>query len=97
MTKKHLYTYTGKLEELNKSTKEDFIFVEAKEIVSVTHSGRGELICPFDKNYLNGYLYWFASRGYSLPKMVYPAVTIMTKNENGDFIWLPYELNLVDD
>ena len=96
LTKKHLYTYTGDLEELATSTDEDLIFVEAKSIVVKMHSGNDELVCPFDGSYLNGYLYWFASRGYSLPRMAYHAVTVMTLVD-GEFVWRPYELNLVDD
>lgn len=92
LKKEHLYTYTGDLKKLNESTEKDFILVGTEEILVIND----EMVCPFDKSYLNGYLYWFDSRGYSLPRMAYPAVTILTKVD-GEFVWLPWELNLEDN
>jgi hypothetical protein len=38
------------------------------------------MVCPLCGAPLNGYEYWFWSRGRSLPRLIYPAFTFMTKN-----------------
>lgn len=52
-------------------------------------------ICSKDNAPLNGYQYWFWSRGRNLPKMNYPAETYLIKMD-GKFVWHPYGLDLSD-
>lgn len=52
-------------------------------------------VCPRDNAPLNGYKYWFWSRGRSLPKMAYQAETYLIK-KNGVYVWYPYEVDLID-
>lgn len=53
-------------------------------------------ICPKDNAPLNGYKYWFWSRGRPMPKMAYPAETYLYKGKDGKFYWSPYEVDLSD-
>lgn len=90
LEKRLLYIYQYPFSIYSKITAEDFVAVEG-----VPQPIDGDrLVCPFDGVPLNGYEYWFYSRGRSLPKMVYAGVTLLSKDKNGNFVWVPYELDL---
>ena len=46
-------------------------------------------LCPFDGAPINGWEYWAYERDMHPPVMVYPALTVWTLDEQGDFIWFP--------
>lgn len=46
-------------------------------------------ICPIDGTPLNGWEYWAWERNMHPPVMAYPALTVMTLDEKGDFVWFP--------
>ncbi len=50
-------------------------------------------VCPLDGAPLNGWEYWFLSRGYKNPEFRYPAVTVYTKNSNGEFTFFPDDVD----
>ena len=54
-----------------------------------------DFICPKDSAPLNGWKYWFWSRGRHEPVMAYPAETFMIK-KGDEFIFYPYDMNLGD-
>ncbi len=43
---------------------------------------------------LDGYDYWFWSRGLNLPKKNYGAYTFYVKDDEGNFEWRPWEVEL---
>lgn len=51
-------------------------------------------ICPFDGAPINGWEYWAYERGMHPPVIVYPALTVYTLNEQGDFIWFPDDVEV---
>lgn len=53
-------------------------------------------VCPETDVPMNGFEYWFYERKRSLPKMAFNAVTFLTKDEHGNFIWWPHEVNMHD-
>lgn len=91
--KTYLYDYKGELEH---KVHQDF---KAKDFIPKEGipqpSEHDEMVCPLCKAPLNGYEYWFWKRHRPLPKMVYKAVTLMTKKE-GKFCWRPYKVELKD-
>ena len=54
------------------------------------------VFCPKENAPLNGYKYWFWSRGRNLPVMAYNAETYLLKDKNGKFYWYPEEVDLHD-
>lgn len=48
------------------------------------------MVCPGTNIPLNGFEYFYWKRGYSLPKLAYQAVSLLTKDKKGNFVWLPY-------
>ena len=56
-----------------------------------------KFICPIDGAPLNGWEYWAYERGMHPPVMVYPALTVMTLNEQGDFVWFPDDVVVSDN
>lgn len=46
-------------------------------------------LCPIDGAPINGWEYWAYERGMHPPVMVYPALSVWTLNEQGEFIWFP--------
>ena len=89
---RHLYDYHG---ELGSSP-----IVEASDFTAVDASrdpiDGDRMICEFDSAPLNGYEYWFWSRGRGKPRFAYGAVTLMTIDDNGEFVFKPYEVELTD-
>lgn len=55
-----------------------------------------KLICPLDGTPINGWEYWAWERNMYPPQMVYPALTVMTLNDSGDFVWFPHEVIVSD-
>ena len=55
-----------------------------------------EMVCPFDQAPLNGWEYWFWAKKRSLPRMSYPAISLLTKDKDGKFIWLPDDIVIPD-
>ncbi len=43
---------------------------------------------------LDGYDYWFWSRGRPLPKKNFTTYTFLIKDNNGNFVWMPYKVDL---
>lgn len=89
--KRLLYTT---IEDIQFTPFEVEYFIPAEGVPAPTLSD--DFVCPFDKTQLNGYKYWFSSRGRELPVMRYPALTIYTKDKDGNFIWYPEEVVLFD-
>ena len=56
-----------------------------------------DMVCPLCKAPLNGYEFWFWNKKRDLPKMVYNAITLLTKDKDGNFIWIPYEVVMDED
>ena len=54
-------------------------------------------LCPFDGAPINGWEYWAYERGMHPPVMAYPALTVWTLNEQGDFIWFPDDVVILDN
>lgn len=56
---------------------------------------------PFECCYchapLNGWQYWFWKRHQNLPKFSTYIVSVMTKDEYGNFKWIPYDININDE
>ena len=53
-----------------------------------------KLICPFDDAPINGWEYWAWVRGMHQPVMAYPALSVMTLDEQGDFVWFPHDVDI---
>jgi len=52
--------------------------------------------CPICATPLNGWEYWFYKRRLNSPNIVYPAISLLTK-EDGKFVWRPDPLNLPEE
>ena len=99
---KHLYDYKkddihlppqGSLD--NGLRAKDFVPTDISIPIPVENT---RFICPFDDAPLNGWEYWFWERGRDLPKMVYPAVTVMIKDKDGNLVWYPDDVDtLIED
>ena len=76
-TKEVVYIYKGDFKDFNYS---DFI---------PNPEDGSRMVCPGTQIPLNGFEYFFWKKGYTLPKMAYNAVSLLTK-ENGEFVWKPY-------
>ena len=89
--KEILYKYEGTLEHGSAILAKDFYpYGDIPKPVP-----EDDMLCPKCGAPLNGYEFWFWSRGRPLPKMVYGAITLMTK-EDENFIWKPYQVELED-
>jgi len=89
--KRHLYDFHGEVVSGAIMQVSEFTAVEATGDPQASTPMR----CEYDDAPLNGYEYWFHSRGLPNPVMAYDGVTLMTK-ENGEFVYKPYEVNLID-
>lgn len=90
---KHLYRlkYEGKL-LLDDLKVENFESISGDEIMP-----DNRFLCPIDDAPLNGWEYWAWKRDMNQPKMVYPALTVMIKDENGNFVWFPDDVDIADN
>ena len=88
LNKTHLYNYKGEILDKREVKAEDFIPVG--NIKQPTEEDSFE--CPFCGTSLNGYISWFKMRGYDPPKLMYPVITMLTKDKDGNFVWKPYPL-----
>ena len=90
---RHILDY--KYDEINpgdKITLDDLILVESQVVIGPVEYAT----CPFDDAPLNGFLYWAWEKKMHEPTLNYPAVTFLTKDNEGNLVWKPYELNLDD-
>jgi len=90
----HVYTYKYNVQRLKESLNPEDLEPANDFIRYLTV--RDEFNCPYDEAPLNGYKYFFWKRGLHEPVMVYPAVTVRTKNSDGDWVWSPWELDIDD-
>lgn len=91
--KEHIYNY-------KKDTIASNEIVAAEDFEGVgdilSPDDHDEMICPICGAPINGYEYWFWSRGYQPTRMVFPAVSLYFKNADGTFEWKPEEVDLED-
>jgi len=67
---------------------EDFLNLDGTPV-------HGKSVCPKTEVPINGFEWWFYKRGYNIPKIVYNSgYTFLTKDEEGNFVWKPYDLNI---
>ena len=52
------------------------------------------LVCPGTDIPLNGWEYESWKLGLPMPKFFYDAISLMTKDKEGNFIWVPYPPDL---
>jgi len=89
LDQKHLYNYQGDLVSGAMIHAKDF-----KPVGGVPEPiENSKMVCPFDFVPLNNYLYWFESRGYEVPRLAYPALSLLTKID-GEWTWVPDVVNL---
>ena len=50
------------------------------------------LICPIDHAPLNGWEYYAKLQHYKSFTMAYPAVSLLTKDKDDKWVWLPFDL-----
>lgn len=97
--KKHLYDYKYDIQYAFENKMplkaENFTPLNGAPIIPLkTTQVHTFLKCPYDNAPLNGYLYWFWERGLHEPTLFYPALTLLTIDQQGDFVWEPYEVEL---
>ncbi len=88
--KQHIYNYTK--DEIVKGTQikaEDF--KPANESISQPQSGE-KMICPFDNAPLNGWEYYAKIQHYKSFSMAYPAISLLTKDKDGKWVWIPFDM-----
>ncbi len=50
------------------------------------------IICPIDHAPLNGWEYYAKIQHYKSFTMAYPAVSLLTKDKDGKWVWLPFDM-----
>lgn len=94
---KHLYDYKG--EEIPRPV-DNRSGLNIKDVVPVegvpVPTEQDKFVCPYDQAPLNGWEYWFWEKGRPLPKMVYPAISVLTKDASGEWVWVPDEVKIKD-
>lgn len=73
-----------------------FTYQEASELINkgiFVANSPSDFTCSFDNAPLNGWKYWFWSRGLKEPRMAYPAMTVWTVVD-GKFRWYPDEVEM---
>ena len=91
--KRHLYDFKGEVVIGQTIKASDFVSVEG---VEQPVSG-SRMVCPFDSAPLNGWEYWFYEKGREEPRFAFNAVTLLTKDENGEFRWFPDDVVMDED
>lgn len=88
-----VYLYTGPVIEPSTHVKAEYFTPVERNVPQPTE--KDEMVCPGTDVPLNGYEWWFWKRGQPLPRLTFPgAVTLLTKDEQGNFVWWPWELNI---
>jgi uncharacterized protein YbaR (Trm112 family) len=90
-----LYIYQK--DEVEKGVK-----LEPKDFTPVSDSisalkKHGDIVCPLDGAKLNGWEYWADEQGFSSFSMSYQAVSLLTKDKDGNFVWVPYDIPKMDE
>lgn len=94
-TKEAVYEYKGPRIRQDTIVKAEY-FRPLKEGVKQP-TERDAMVCPGMNAPLNGFEWWFWARGRHLPRLTFPgAVTLLTKNDQGDLEWWPWELSIED-
>lgn len=88
--KQPLYSCVGEIKAGSLIKAEDFIPVN-ENIQQPKPSDK--MVCPFDGAELNGWLYWSQALGRN-NKLVYNTISVLTKDENNNWKWVPYDIDL---
>jgi hypothetical protein len=92
--KNHVYIYSK--DEIKKGEQvkaEDF--VPAQIIIAVPESGE-PMVCPFDGVPLNGWEYYAKIQHYKDFVLAYPAVSMLTKDKEGKWLWVPFDIPMLN-
>jgi hypothetical protein len=90
-----VYLYTGPVIEASTEVKAEYFRPVDENVENPKETD--PMNCPGTDVPLNGYEWWFWKRGRPLPKLTFPgAVTLLTKDEQGNFLWWPWELDIED-
>lgn len=90
-THKPVYEYNGELKENVQFDRKDFTNIaEDADVINLSR--------PMYKGVpLDGFDYWFWERNLNYPAKPYQVLTFLVKDEEGNFVWKPYEVNLPKD
>lgn len=91
--KQHLYNYKKEIIKGEQVKTEDF---EPTRIDIPKLVDGEDMVCPFDKRVLNGWDFWGKSQKFKSFSMAYPAISLLTKDENGKFIWVPWDIPMLN-
>lgn len=88
----HLYDYAKDVDALKNPAAGDFRTVDIRAMLVTDNLSYENWLCPYDGAPLNGWLYWAKSQDFKSFSMVYPALSVLTKDENGKWLWIPYSI-----
>ncbi len=74
--------------------------LKVKDFISVSDSIPAidkRFVCPLDETKLNGWEYWGEEQVFSSFKLGYQAVSLLTKDKEGNFIWVPFDIPKIDE
>jgi len=54
------------------------------------------MICPLCRSSLNGWDYYMKSQGFKSYSMAYTAVSLLTKNTDGKWLWTPCDMPMLN-
>ena len=57
----------------------------------------GLMVCPFDNAPLNAYEYVFWEKQLRLPEFHYPAISLLSKDEKGNWFYIPYYKPVIEN
>jgi hypothetical protein len=87
--KTHLYNYKKVVMDNEFLLAEDFIPV-SNNIQQPVEASR--FVCPLCDASLNGWEYYGEVNKSKSHTLVFPAVSVLTKDENGNWKWVPYDV-----
>ncbi len=90
--KRHLYDYQKELIKGQEINVENFKSID--DVPSLIKDE--EIICPFDRTYLNGWEYWAQLQHFKSFTMAYRAVSFLSKDKDEKWIWLPDDLPMIN-
>ena len=86
---RHLYTYTDEIKDSGSINPSKFEPIDPLAVSPLALRRLEDFKCPYDDAPLNGYLYWAWQIQVNEPRLVYKALTIYTKDKEGNFYWYP--------
>ena len=94
LCEKHLYDYQKEFVKGETVLAKDF---KPADTSISQPSETSPMTCPFDSAPLNLFEYVLWEKGMKAPVFNYPALSLLTKDEDGNFIYLPYDKPILED